>query len=47
VVVARDGKEVNRAYLIKMTIRNKLCLRTRRRKGVGKVNAASCSRPGG
>jgi hypothetical protein len=37
VVVARDGKEVKGDYLIKRTIRNKLYLRTKRRKGVGKV----------
>ncbi len=37
-VLTRDGKEVKGAYLIKRTIRNKLCLTTRQRKGVGKVN---------
>jgi hypothetical protein len=36
VVVARDGKEVKGAYIIKRTIRNKLCLRTTRGKGVQK-----------
>jgi hypothetical protein len=45
VVVARDGKEVNGAYLINRTIRNKLCLRTRRRKGVGKVKRCLLYQP--
>jgi hypothetical protein len=38
VELARDGKEVKGAYQIKMTIREKLCLMTRERKGEGKVN---------
>jgi hypothetical protein len=46
VVGARDGKEVKGAYLIKRTRRNNLCLRTRRRKGVGK-NAAYYTSSGG
>jgi hypothetical protein len=38
VELARDGKEVKGAYQIKRTIRGKLCLTTRERKGEGKVN---------
>ena len=38
VELARDGKEVKGAYQIKRTIREKLCLTTRERKGEGKVN---------
>ncbi len=33
VELARDGKEVKGAYQIKRTIRGKLCLTTRERKG--------------
>jgi hypothetical protein len=36
VVVARDGKEVKGAYVISRTSRNKLCLKTKRGKGIGK-----------
>jgi hypothetical protein len=45
VVVARDEKEVKGAYLITRTIRNKLCLRIRRRKEVGKVKCCLLFQP--